>query len=224
MVSHRPRPNGTWPHGSGDPRRRNGGQTGNRADEPCPVASVAVVARGAARVTFRVVDDVPDAEQALAKPDELLALHSVTERLFAMLRNWFGIGPTITLDLREIDSAVAELGDPSLIAAMAMRKLQALHLLAMPGVRTSTDVVIAMVNDLDRALLQAPSMYLALRAESTDWDAAFADLGDGAADDAPTAADDEDPEIVEFVTLHGALHRAVQAVVVAAEGEIRYFE
>ena len=69
-------------------------------------------------------------------------------------------GRQVTLDLRQVDSAVAELGDPQMIAALAMRKLQALHLLATPGVRTTTDVVVAIVNDLERALVQAPNMRL----------------------------------------------------------------
>ena len=60
-----------------------------------------------------------------------------------------------------------------MIAALAMRKLQALRLLATPGVRTSTDVVLSIVNDLDRALVQAPIMRLKLRASTIDWDAAL---------------------------------------------------
>ena len=54
-------------------------------------------------------------------------------------------GNVVALDLNEIDSAVLELGDPTMIAALAMRKLQALHLLATPGVRTTTDVVVTIV-------------------------------------------------------------------------------
>ena len=91
-----------------------------------------------------------DSSDVLPKPDALLALDGVTAELFETLRDWFDVGPTVTLDLRRVDSAVADLGDPQLIAAMAMRKLQALHLLSTPGVRTTTDVVVAMVNDLDR--------------------------------------------------------------------------
>ena len=41
-----------------------------------------------------------------------------------------------------------------MIAAMAMQKLQALHLIATPGVLTTTDVILAIINDLDRALLK----------------------------------------------------------------------
>ena len=67
----------------------------------------------------------------------------------------------VSIDLADIDSAVIELGDPEMIAALAMRKLQALRLLATPGVRTTTDVVVAIVNDLDRALLQAPDLAAA---------------------------------------------------------------
>lgn len=164
-------------------------------------------------------------DPTLAKPTELLAVHDVAERLFLTLKGWFGVDDSVALDVSGIDSAVVEMGDPVMIAAMAMRKLQALRLISTPGVRTSTDVVIAIVNDLDRALMQAPSMYLAMRAEATDWDAALASLGDGEdPDDVPLEAGDADPEIEEFQVQHAALHEAVHAVVEAAEGEIRYFE
>jgi hypothetical protein len=123
-----------------------------------------------------VDDDVDEPIPTVAKPDELLALHGVTEELFATLRRWFAVPPSVAIDLADIDSAVGELGDPLMIAALAMRKLQALHLLATPGVMTTTDVVITIVQDLDRALVQAPNMHLKLRAAATDWDAAFAEL------------------------------------------------
>tara|TARA_Y100000590_G_scaffold345672_1_gene395463 strand:+ start:375 stop:893 length:519 start_codon:yes stop_codon:yes gene_type:complete len=172
------------------------------------------------------MDQEPDSvDETLPKPNELLALHDVTARLFSTLKGWFGVDTSITLDLESVDSAVGELGNPVMIAAMAMRKLQALNLISTPGVRTSTDVVITIVNDLDRALLQAPSMYLALKAEGTDWDAALADLGAGEdPDDIPLAADESDPELEEFQVQHAALHEAVHAVVEAGDGEIRYFE
>ena len=167
----------------------------------------------------------PEAEAALAKPDELLALHGVTSALFATLKRWFDVADTVELDISEIDAAVSELGDPQMIVAMAMRKLQALNLIATPGVRTSTDMVITIVNDLDRALLQAPAMYLSRQVEHTDWDAALAGLDHTEADDSvPVAGDDTDPELEEFHIQHSALHEAVHAVVEAAEGEIRYFE
>lgn len=172
------------------------------------------------------------------KPDELLALHGSTEELFAILGEWFDVADHVSLDLTDIDSAVRELGDPTMIAAMAMRKLQALRLIAMPGVRTSTDVVVTMIQDLDRALLQAPSMYLSEAAASTDWDQALAQISDVA----PTGLGEEsrsahpagsgtppdegglDPQIARLHELHRALHEALYSVVTVSDGEIVYFE
>lgn len=159
------------------------------------------------------------------KPDELLALHSVTSEMFAMLRQWFDVPERVTLDLAEVDSAVAELGDPVLVAAMAMRKLQALHLLATPGVRTTTDVVVTIVQDLQRALFQAPSMRLRLAAQTADWDAELASLeesGGLSTHPAPEATDQADSEVDRFRVLHALLVAAVEAVVQASQGEICY--
>ncbi len=136
-------------------------------------------------------DDIDEPIPTVPKPDALLALHDVTTELFATLRRWFAVPPQVAIDLREIDSAVGELGDPLMIAAMAMRKLQALHLLSTPGVMTTSDVVVTIVQDLDRALVQAPNMHLKLVAAATDWDAAFEELGSNTPDatDAARAAD-----------------------------------
>jgi hypothetical protein len=174
------------------------------------------------------VDTIP-------KPDELLALHDVTEELFERLRGWFDVPDEVRLDLTDIDSAVAQLADPVAIAALAMRKLQALRLLAQPGVRTSTDVVVTIVQDLDRALVQAPTMHLQRAAASADWDAELAGLldersvedaqGTGTGVAGPPGEEDpeaEDPEVTRFRELHGALHAAARAVVRASDGEIRY--
>ena len=161
----------------------------------------------------------------ISKPDSLLALHDVTEILFNTLREWFDIESTITLDLKEIDSAVIELGKPEIIAAMAMRKLQALRLISTPGVLTTTDIVIAIINDLDRALLQAPSMYLERKADRTDWDQALANLEDSVLEETKSSKNNKiDTDIEKFQRQHALLHVAVQSVVEAAEGEIRYFE
>jgi hypothetical protein len=140
------------------------------------------------------------------------------------LQRWFSIGASVTLNLEAVDSAFHELGDPTLIAAMAMRKLQALHLLSMPGVRTTTDVVVTIVQDLDRALIQAPTMRLNVAASNTDWDAAFAALDTAEEDrDLPVSVDEGDHEADRFGELHGKLHEAVFAVLNASENEIRYF-
>jgi hypothetical protein len=162
----------------------------------------------------------------LPKPDELLALHGVTAELFGLLRRWFGVPTSVPLDLQEVDSAVGELGDPVMIAALAMRKLQALHLLSTPGVRTTTDTVVTIVQDLQRALIQAPVMRLRLAASVTDWDAAFVEMA-GRSDqlgDAPLSPDEDDPEVDRYAELCGYVFAAMRAVVEASDGEIRELE
>ena len=159
--------------------------------------------------------------EEIAKPAELLAARGSAEELFALLRRWFDVPTAVTLDLRAVDSAVAELGDPQLIMAMAMRKLQALHLLTTPGVRTTTDVVLTVIQDLERALLQAPGMHLRQSAAATDWDAEFRAMDDDApADDLPAAGAQND-EIEVFRHHHAALHEAARAVLHITNGEIR---
>lgn len=157
--------------------------------------------------------------EEVPKPTELLAARESSERLFALLRRWFGVPSHVTLDLREIDSAVAELGDIQLVMAMAMRKLQALHLLTTPGVRTTTDVVLTVIQDLERALLQAPNMYLRQEAAGVDWDAAFAALerGDDAIEEGGVSEADD---VEEFRRHHAALHEAARAVLHVSDGRI----
>lgn len=164
----------------------------------------------------------------IPKPRELLAARASAETLFQLLRDWFAVPTAVTVDLRAVDSAVAELGDPQLVMAMAMRKLQALHLLTTPGVRTTTDVVLTVIQDLERALLQAPSMHLRHAAAETDWDAALAALegSDDRSDvEAPSDAEAGEPappdQIEAFRRHHAALHEAARAVLHASDGEIR---
>jgi len=161
-------------------------------------------------------------DRALPKPNELLALHGVTTELFEVLGRWFHVPPVVSLDLHEIDSAVLELGDPMMIAALAMRKLQALHLLSTPGVRTTTDVVVTIVQDLQRALIQAPMMRLRLAAASTDWDKAFAllDSEEQQLGSAPLSPDEDDPEVERYAELCGRVLAAMNAVVEVSNGQI----
>jgi hypothetical protein len=168
-----------------------------------------------------------DPVETIPKPDELLALHDVTEDLFGILRRWFDVAAMVSIDLTDIDSAVTELGDPEMIAALAMRKLQALRLLSTPGVRTTTDVVVAIVNDVDRALLQAPDLRLRRQVAGTDWDAALEQLSSGEHlpdPDDPAAGESFDEEVALFRSLHQQLHEAAIAVVEASRGEIRILE
>ncbi len=164
------------------------------------------------------------APREIAKPDALLALHGVSAELFDTLRRWFAVPDEVSIDLLSVDSAVAELGDPQMIAALAMRKLQALNLLATPGVRTTTDVVVAIIQDLERALLQAPRMRLQVRAATVDWDAELLALEEDAVDEdddeAPTDATDRDVEVDRYRVQHSRIHDALIAVLEASEGEI----
>lgn len=131
--------------------------------------------------------------ERIAKPPELLALFDVSAELFATLQRWFDVPEQVALDLSDVDAAVAQMGDPVAIAALAMRKLQALRLLAQPGVRTSTDVVVTIVQDLDRALIQAPTMRLRRAAQTADWDAELAELLDAPADPEASAGTERPP-------------------------------
>ncbi|HWB72742.1 MAG TPA: hypothetical protein VG452_11040 [Egibacteraceae bacterium] len=158
--------------------------------------------------------------QEIPKPMELLAARTSAETLFSLLREWFDVPEHVSLDLRAVDSAVAELGDPLLVMAMAMRKLQAVHLLTTPGVRTTTDVVLTVIQDLERALLQAPNMHLRDAAAETDWDAALAALGSGPGEAPAADGDAERDEIELFRHHHNALREAARAVLRVSEGEI----
>jgi hypothetical protein len=173
-------------------------------------------------------DDEPDEPEptVLSKPPEFLALSEVTMELFETLKDWFDVPTSVVLDMSAVDSekVVREMSEPAMIAALAMRKLQALHLLTTPGVRTSTDVIVTIVQDLTRALLQAPVMRLRVAAARTDWDAALAGLTDAGDVAAPDDATDVDPETERFEVLHSALHQAAQAVVDLSDGEIVYLE
>jgi len=163
--------------------------------------------------------------EEIEKPRELLAARTSTEVLFALLREWFRVPDRVTLDLRSVDSAVGELADPQLVMAMAMRKLQALHLLATPGVRTTTDVVLTVIQDLERALLQAPNMHLRTEAADTDWDAELAQLEERSgigAEPVPSAlGEGAFDAIAEFKRHHQALKVAARAVLHASDGRIR---
>ena len=167
---------------------------------------------------------MPDGDD-LPKPHELLAARESAEALFQTLRSWFDVPERVTIDLRGVDSAVEELGDPQFVMAMAMRKLQALHLLTTPGVRTTTDVVLTVIQDLERALLQAPGMHLRHEAAETDWDAALAELeGEGGPEASPAegaAEAQRQDEIEAFRRHHASLHEAARAVLRASDGEIR---
>lgn len=158
--------------------------------------------------------------EEIPKPRELLAARTAAETLFTLLRDWFDVPAHVTLDLRSVDSAVSELADPQLVMAMAMRKLQALHLITTPGVRTTTDVVLTVIQDLERALLQAPATHLRSEAADTDWDAELAALGEAPIDPAEEERAEAFDDIERFRRNHAALRAAARAVLQASDGRI----
>ncbi len=159
----------------------------------------------------------------IPKPHELLAARDLPRTSSLSCAPGSGCGTRVTLDLEAIDSAVAELGDPQLVMAMAMRKLQAFHLLTTPGVGTTTDVVLTVVQDLERALVQAPRAYLRNAAAAADWDAALAAIeepgGEAALHVARSGLVDE--AMAAFARNHQALRAAARAVLQVSEGQIR---
>ena len=159
----------------------------------------------------------------LPKPHELLAVHGIAIELFATMKRWFAVPDRVSLNLTAIDSATRELKDPVMIAALALRKLQALSVISTPGVETTTDVIISLIQDLNRALVQAPNTRLRLDAESADWDAELEAMSEHPSRSAPSSPQQEDPEHERFTELHAALNEAGRAVMDASNGEIRVF-
>lgn len=117
----------------------------------------------------------------VAKPAELLSLGPVCRELFDQLREWFGTPERLECDLSAVDSpiAIAELQDPQMVAAFAMRRLQAVHLLTTPGIMTTTDVIVTQIDSVLRALMEAPRSQLLRKATNTDWDREWAILDAG---------------------------------------------
>ncbi len=169
----------------------------------------------------------------IPKPAELLEARAASVTLFTLLRRWFEVPGQVTLDLSGIDAADAQLIDTKHVMAMAMRKLQAFHLLTAPMVGTTTDVVLTLVQDLERPLRQAPRARLRQQAAHTDWDAELAALElDGSDEDLKVdddAQDSDDGSLMdeesrEFRDAHRAIRRAAQAVLRASDGRIRRLE
>ncbi|MEE8602364.1 hypothetical protein [Euzebya tangerina] len=174
----------------------------------------------------------------IPKPAELLAARPACVELFETLQRWFDVPETLPLSLADIDSGNRELVDVQYVMGLAMRKLQAFHLLTSSRVATTSDVVLTIAQDLERALQQAPRARLRREAAKTDWDAELAAL-DGLAtadDDVPATTgplDEEDEtgsvelldaESRSFREAHKLIRAAAQAVLRASDGRIKRLE
>ncbi len=157
--------------------------------------------------------------EEIPKPGALLTLGPVCEALFARLRTWFEIGDRLVVDLSAVDSptVVAELQDPRLVAGFAMRKLQALHLVSRPGVRTTTDVVVTQIDSVLRALVEAPGRHMKVAAHEVNWDHEWQVLDAGMF--VPLGC--PEAEAHEFRDLVQRLADARHAVIQASAAEIR---
>jgi hypothetical protein len=77
-----------------------------------------------------------------------LDLHDASASLFALLRESFEVPMHHMLVLDSVDSARHDLRRTHDIAAVTMRKVQALRLVSTPGELTRNDVVICLLNEL----------------------------------------------------------------------------
>ncbi|HET9254789.1 MAG TPA: hypothetical protein VFO16_06255 [Pseudonocardiaceae bacterium] len=86
------------------------------------------------------------------KPPELVSLYAETPAAFRILKDEFQVPDTYELALNHVDAAEQFLRSTVDIAAITMRKIQALRWVAKPGVETTNDIVVTLAADLLRAL------------------------------------------------------------------------
>ena len=91
-------------------------------------------------------------EEDRAKPPELVNLYAGASAVFRTLKEEFQVPDTYELALHHVDAAESCLTNTVDIAAITMRKIQALRWVAKPGVETTNDIVVALAADLLRAL------------------------------------------------------------------------
>jgi predicted dinucleotide-utilizing enzyme len=86
------------------------------------------------------------------KPLELVSLYAATSIVFRTLKEEFQVPDIYELELHDVDAAEPFLRSTVDIAAITMRKIQALRWVAKPGVETTNDIVVTLAADLLRAL------------------------------------------------------------------------
>jgi hypothetical protein len=91
-------------------------------------------------------------EEDRPKPPELVSLHAQTPQIFRTLKEEFQVPDTYELVLYDVDAAEPFLRSTRDVAAITMRKIQALRWVTKPGVDTANDVVVTLAADLLRAL------------------------------------------------------------------------
>jgi hypothetical protein len=91
-------------------------------------------------------------EEDRPKPPELVDLYAATSAVFWTLKEEFQVPDIYELVLHHVDAAEPCLRNTVDIAAITMRKIQALRWVAKPGVETTNDIVVTLAADLLRAL------------------------------------------------------------------------
>jgi hypothetical protein len=86
------------------------------------------------------------------KPPEFAFLRSASAEAFLALKEEFDIPDTYELALGDVDAAEGALRKSVDIAAIAMRKIQAVRSVTKPGAEITNDVVVGLAADLFRAL------------------------------------------------------------------------
>lgn len=88
------------------------------------------------------------------KPEELIALRRPLAGAFQALKQSAGVGDSHTFRLDAVDCADDALSDRSGVAAFTLRKMQALHYVLTPGVRTSNSVIVSYAAELNLSLTE----------------------------------------------------------------------
>lgn len=86
------------------------------------------------------------------KPSELVSLYAAIPAVFRTLKEEFQVPDTYELALCHVDAAEPFLRNTVDIAAITMRKIQALRWVAKPGVETTNDIVVTLAADLLRSI------------------------------------------------------------------------
>lgn len=83
---------------------------------------------------------------------ELARIRSDVELFFPIFKNAFKIQDRVMLDLHRVDSDHAAMRDVKAVAAMTLRRLQALHYCTLDSQLVTKDVLIGLIAELNRSL------------------------------------------------------------------------
>jgi len=92
----------------------------------------------------------------ITKPMELVEVIEPTSTLFELLGKWFNVPGEYEIKLASVDEPSPDIESPEGVTAFAMRKLQALRHAATPGVPAASDVIVALIMEIERALEETP--------------------------------------------------------------------